>query len=92
MASRPRPEHPARAGSGGDHSADDSVELLEENCVQLPFPAYPLGDEDHAIRWFVGQDALLRDDGMAVLARGRTAADLDRVRDLIPGDWLNDYR
>ncbi|MEU9376547.1 SMI1/KNR4 family protein [Streptomyces sp. NPDC048255] len=71
---------------------DDSIGLLEENCVQLPFPAYPVGEEDHATRWFMGQDALLRDDGMAVLARGRTAEDLDRVRDLIPGDWLNDYR
>ncbi|GAB2797905.1 hypothetical protein GCM10027073_32430 [Streptomyces chlorus] len=71
---------------------DDSIERLEENCIQLPFPAYPLGEEDHATRWFLGHDALLRDDGMAILARGRTAEDLDRVRDLIPGDWLNDYR
>jgi hypothetical protein len=29
---------------------------------------------------------------MAILARGRTAEDLDHVRDLIPGDWLNDNR
>jgi hypothetical protein len=40
-----------------------------------------------------GPDALLRDDdGMAVVARGRREGDLDRIRDLIPGDWLNDYR
>ncbi|MET9959489.1 SMI1/KNR4 family protein [Streptomyces sp. NPDC006326] len=72
---------------------DTSIELLEENALRLPFPAYPIGEEEHAIRWFLGQDVLLRDDdGMAVLARGRTAEDLDRVRDLIPGDWLNDYR
>ncbi|MEV4430910.1 SMI1/KNR4 family protein [Streptomyces sp. NPDC049602] len=72
---------------------DDSIELLEENTVRLPFPAYPIGEEEHAIRWFLGQDVLLRDDdGTAILARGRTAEDLDRVRDLIPGDWLNDYR
>ncbi|UQX04592.1 SMI1/KNR4 family protein [Streptomyces sp. RerS4] len=71
---------------------DDSIELLEENCVQLPFPAYPLGENDYATRWFLGQNALLRDDGMAILARGRTTEDLDRVRDLIPGDWLNDHR
>lgn len=69
------------------------VELLEKNSTRLPFPAYPLGEEEHAIRWFLGQDVLLRDDGgMAVLARGRTVEDLDRVRDLIPGDWLNDPR
>lgn len=72
---------------------DNSIERLEENAVRLPFPAYPIGEEEHASRWFRGQDVLLRDDGGgAVLARGRTAEDLDRVRDLIPGDWINDYR
>ncbi|MFE2154473.1 SMI1/KNR4 family protein [Streptomyces lavendulae] len=71
---------------------DDSIELLEKNTVRLPFPAYPMGEEEQPIRWFLGRDALLREDGMAVLARGRTAEDLDRVRDLIPGDWLNDQR
>ncbi|MFH8371170.1 SMI1/KNR4 family protein [Streptomyces sp. NPDC018031] len=71
----------------------DSIDLLEANTVQLPFPAYPIGQEEHTIRWFLGQDVLLRDDGgMAILARGRTAEDLDRVRDLLPGDWINDDR
>lgn len=69
---------------------DDSVELLEANAVRLPFPAYPAGE---GTRWFLGQDVLLRDDdGAAILARGRTAEDLERVRDLIPGEWLNDCR
>ncbi|MGW0885668.1 SMI1/KNR4 family protein [Streptomyces sp. NPDC002671] len=69
---------------------DDSVELLETNSVRLPFPTYPIGEET---RWFLGRDVLLRDDdGAAILARGRTAEDLDRVRELIPGDWLNDIR
>ncbi|MFD7560994.1 SMI1/KNR4 family protein [Streptomyces sp. NPDC059835] len=74
--------------------ADESdVESLEENFVRLPFPVYPIGDEQNGSRWFLGQGALLRDDaGAAIFARGRTAEDLDRVRDLIPGDWLNDYR
>ncbi|MGW7256401.1 SMI1/KNR4 family protein [Streptomyces sp. NPDC054834] len=72
---------------------DDSIELLEASSVRLPFPAYPAGEEVSGTRWFLGQDVLLRDDdGMAILARGRTAEDLDRVRDLIPGEWLNDYR
>ncbi|WP_372350898.1 SMI1/KNR4 family protein [Streptomyces sp. KL116D] len=67
----------------------DSLELLETNSVRLLFPAYPIGEET---RWFLGQDVLLRDDdGAAVLARGRTADNLDRIRALIPGDWLNDY-
>ncbi|MGY3334090.1 hypothetical protein ACVW0K_000189 [Streptomyces filamentosus] len=71
---------------------DDVIGLLEENTVRLPFPAYPPGQENGS-RWLLGQDVLLREDaGVAVLARGRTPADLDRVRDLIPGDWLNDPR
>ncbi|MFI8423693.1 SMI1/KNR4 family protein [Streptomyces sp. NPDC085479] len=71
---------------------DGSVEFLEENAVRLPFPAYPAGEEN-GHRWFLCQDVLLREDaGVAILARGRTTADLDRVRGLIPGDWLNDCR
>ncbi|GGX63829.1 SMI1/KNR4 family protein [Streptomyces fructofermentans] len=72
---------------------DETAELLEEHCVPLAFPAYPTSAEEQATRWFLGPDVLIRsDDGMAVLARGRTAGDLERVRDLIPGDWLDDYR
>ncbi|MFV2120313.1 SMI1/KNR4 family protein [Streptomyces sp. Act-28] len=69
---------------------DGSLRLLEANSVRLPFPAYPAGE---GTRWFLCRDVLLRDDaGAAVLARGRTTEDLDRVRDLVPGDWLNDPR
>jgi hypothetical protein len=69
---------------------EDTPELLETNCVRLAFPAYLIAEET---RWFLGHDVLLRDDdGGAVLARGRTAEDLERVRDLIPGDWLDDHR
>ncbi|MET9950502.1 hypothetical protein ABZ135_02995 [Streptomyces sp. NPDC006339] len=68
----------------------DSLELLKAHSVRLPFPVYLDGADT---RWFLGQDVLLRDDdGTAVLARGRTAEALDRLRDLIPGDWLNDCR
>ncbi|MER5809086.1 SMI1/KNR4 family protein [Streptomyces sp. NPDC002033] len=72
---------------------DDAMEVLEQNCARLPFPAYPMGEEEHSIRWFLGRDVLLRDDdGMALLARGRTEAALNEIRDLLPGDWLNDAR
>ncbi|MEV6681056.1 SMI1/KNR4 family protein [Streptomyces erythrochromogenes] len=72
------------------HSEDDSIELLERHCARLPFPSYPIGEEGYGIRWFLGPDVLVRDDdGMALLARGRTVRDLDRLRELIPGDWLN---
>ncbi|MEW2127432.1 SMI1/KNR4 family protein [Streptomyces sp. NPDC007259] len=69
---------------------DDGLELVETNFVRLPFPAYPVDEET---RWFLGQDVLVRDDdGAAILARGRTPEAMDRVRDVIPGDWLNDCR
>ncbi|MFI5634947.1 SMI1/KNR4 family protein [Streptomyces sp. NPDC051664] len=72
---------------------DYGVELLEQNCSRLPFPAYPVGEEEHPTRWFLGDDVLLRDDdGMFLLARGRTEAALNGVRDLLQGDWLNDFR
>lgn len=72
---------------------EGNVESLGEHFVRLPFPVYPIGQEEHGSRWFLGQDALIRDDaGAAIFARGRTAEDLNRVRDLIQGDWVNDYR
>ncbi|UQI46404.1 hypothetical protein M1P56_19665 [Streptomyces sp. HU2014] len=85
--------HWAGALERGDGWAEaDSVELLEENSVRLPFPAYPTGEEGYEVRWFLGRDVLLREDGVALLARGRTAGDLDRLRDLIPGDRVDDCR
>ncbi|MFD8827156.1 SMI1/KNR4 family protein [Streptomyces sp. NPDC059605] len=67
--------------------------LLEQKCVRLPFPSYPACENGSGIRWFLGPDALLRDDdGAALYARGRTEEALDGIRDLIPGDWLNDFR
>ncbi|KJY32915.1 SMI1/KNR4 family protein [Streptomyces sp. NRRL S-495] len=72
---------------------DHGVDLLEKNCTRLAFPTYPMGEEEHPIRWFLGRDVLLRDDdGMALLARGRTEAALDAIRGLLPGEWLNDHR
>lgn len=56
---------------------DHGVEVLEENCTRLPFPAYPMGDEEHGTHWFLGRDVPLRDDdGTALLPRGRTATAL----------------
>ncbi|MFF3015668.1 SMI1/KNR4 family protein [Streptomyces sp. NPDC057939] len=71
---------------------DHGVDLVEQNCTRLPFPAYPMCEEEDTIRWFLGDDVLLRDDGIGLLARGRSEAALDGIRDLLPGDWLNDFR
>ncbi|MGW2180284.1 hypothetical protein ACWCXX_19675 [Streptomyces sp. NPDC001732] len=67
--------------------------LLQQKCVRLPFPAYPACEKEAGTRWFLGSGVLLRDDdGAALYARGRTEEALDGIRDLVPGDWLNDFR
>ncbi|MFC9861167.1 MULTISPECIES: SMI1/KNR4 family protein [unclassified Streptomyces] len=71
---------------------DDTLALLEQNCTRLPFPPCPSSEKEPGTRWFLGADVLLRDDGIALLACGRTEAALDSLRDLLPGDWLNDFR
>ncbi|MFB7209368.1 SMI1/KNR4 family protein [Streptomyces sp. NPDC056255] len=72
---------------------DQGIEALERVCTRLPSPAYPFCDAEPGIRWFLGDDVLVRDDGgTGVLARGRTEEGINRIRDLIPGDWLNDPR
>ncbi|WP_351229414.1 SMI1/KNR4 family protein [Streptomyces sp. NPDC002133] len=71
--------------------APDEADLkeLERHGTRLPLPACP-PDEDPATRWFLRGDVLLRDDaGAWLMARGRTEEALDRVRDLMDGDWLN---
>ncbi|MGW1847527.1 SMI1/KNR4 family protein [Streptomyces sp. NPDC001966] len=76
-----------------DDFDDQGIETLERLCTRLPFPAYPVGEAEPGIRWFLGDDVLVRDDGgMVVLARGRTEEGINGIRDLIPGDWLNDPR
>ncbi|MEO3975064.1 SMI1/KNR4 family protein [Streptomyces sp. CAU 1734] len=71
---------------------DGDIELLEEHAVQLPFPPYPIGEEENGGRWFLAGDVLLYDGGgMSLLARGRTLEGLDRIRELIPGDWLDEH-
>ncbi|MFJ8828363.1 SMI1/KNR4 family protein [Streptomyces sp. NPDC102467] len=71
---------------------EDGIDVLERNCTRLPFPGYPLGEEEPGVRWFLGANVLVRDDeGEVLLARARTEDALDRMRELIPGDWLNDY-
>lgn len=76
--------------SDHDDPGEAGVDLLERHYAPLPFPEYPSGQKPPGIRWFLGPDVLLRDDQrVALLARARTEAALDRVRDRIPGDWLN---
>ncbi|WP_330343238.1 hypothetical protein [Streptomyces sp. NBC_00557] len=70
---------------------DDSLELLETNSARLPFPVHTPSVRRHG-----GSCAKTSSCAMTMgrpsRPRGRTMEDLDRVRDLIPDDWLNDYR
>ncbi|MFD6953388.1 hypothetical protein A6A08_26050 [Nocardiopsis sp. TSRI0078] len=67
---------------------EEDLRMLEETCVRLPFPRYPEGGNGPGVRWFLGQDVLVRDDGAGLLVRGLTAEALDRFHDLTRGEWL----
>jgi hypothetical protein len=45
--------------------ADKSVDLLEVNSVRLPLPTYPIGEGEGRMQRLLGQDVLLRDNGIA---------------------------
>ncbi|WP_431677160.1 SMI1/KNR4 family protein [Kitasatospora sp. KL5] len=69
---------------------DETLHLVEEQYVQLPFPDYPVGSEQPGSRWFAGDDVLLRVDGGDFLyARALTPEALADLRKALPGDWLN---
>lgn len=69
---------------------EKALRLVEEQYVQLPFPAYPTSAVTGGSRWFAGADVLLReDDGAVLLVRTRTVPALDELRAAVPGDWLN---
>ncbi|MCM2387994.1 SMI1/KNR4 family protein [Streptomyces albipurpureus] len=70
-----------------DEVEDGHLEALEADFTRLPFPLI----EDS--RWYVGEDVLVREDGRAVLhARARSSQALDRLRDRLPGYWIEDDR
>jgi hypothetical protein len=68
-----------------------AVRTLETRFRQLPMPAYPLWPEPDgpAVRWFLSDGALLRDDGQAWLwVRATSTEGLATVRRALPGEWL----
>jgi hypothetical protein len=83
------------AGEGRhDNRALDEADIirLEEQYERLPFPDYPAWWQPavrKAIRWFGGPGALLREDSRTWLwVLAQNAASLARVRDALPGEWL----
>lgn len=83
---------PFELGDFRDDLDEAQSESLGGRFTPLPFPAYPPG-EDPGARWYAGTDVILREEDRTWLwARARTEEALDRVRDDLPGDWLNDPR
>jgi hypothetical protein len=59
----------------------------EETGLRELFRELPLVGRE--LRWFAGDDVLIREfDGFCLSARARTAEALDRLHDAVPGDWL----
>jgi hypothetical protein len=70
----------------------DLDEPLDNRFVLLPCPSYP-GEPGEWGRWFAGSDVILREEGGVCLSvRARSEEALNRVRDALPGDWVNDCR
>ncbi|MEU0270266.1 SMI1/KNR4 family protein [Streptomyces sp. NPDC006307] len=58
------------------------IAAVERLFRELP----PVG---RGMRWFSGEDVLIRElEGFCVYARARTEAALERLREAVPGDWL----
>ncbi|MBE1458724.1 hypothetical protein H4W79_002938 [Nocardiopsis terrae] len=68
--------------------AEEDLRMLEETCLRLPSPDRPGEGSGPGMRWFLGQDVLVRDDGAGLLVRGLTPEALVRFRDLTRGEWL----
>jgi len=70
---------------------DTTLTALVRNFTRLSFPDYPLWPEPDGrpVRWFGDNRVLLRDDGgLWLWVHARTMEALDRVRALLPGDWI----
>lgn len=70
---------------------DEAIHALEERFRRLPMPDYPLWAEPNGrpMRWFSGEDAVLRDDaGVWLWVRAASSEGIAAVRHALPGDWL----
>ncbi len=72
------------------HDGDEG--RLAAGLVRVPLPDYPTsGVFGPGVRWFAGDDVIVRDDARAWLtARAAAPAALDAARSLLPGAWPGD--
>ena len=79
-------------GNVDNRDMDDAARaVLSATFDRLPLPVFPFwaGMLGSGIRWFVGPDVLLREDGGTWLwVHGRTPEAVQAVRHRLPGDWL----
>jgi hypothetical protein len=77
---------------GDNRGLDDAaLEALESSYAPLGLPAYELWalPGGPSVRWFSGDDILLRDDCRHWLwVHARTTAGLEHARQVLPGEWL----
>lgn len=78
---------------GNRELSDDEASMLEQRFARLPLPDYPTSQTTvPAVRWFAGQDVIIRDDQRTwIWVRARTTDALDQICIELPGDWIMDY-
>jgi hypothetical protein len=71
---------------------DSDLDGVSEALTRIPLPSYPMwADQRMEVSWYAGRDQLVRLDGTDWLwACGRTEEALHKLRELIPGDWLDE--
>ncbi len=67
---------------------------LHAGYSRVDLPDYPMwaSEDDSPVRWYAAPGRLVRRDGLQdqswIHARGRTVADLDAIREDLPGPWV----
>ncbi|MFJ8045440.1 SMI1/KNR4 family protein [Kitasatospora sp. NPDC096147] len=85
-------------GSNGHYDAcelpDPLLPALHSGYLRVDLPDHPMwaSEEDSPVRWYSAPGRLVRRDGVQdqswIHARGRTSADLERIRGDLPGPWV----
>ncbi|MFD9003020.1 SMI1/KNR4 family protein [Streptomyces sp. NPDC059582] len=73
---------------------DTLTPRLDARYVRVALPDHPMwaSEDDSPVRWYAAPGRLVRRDGLQdhswIHARGRTATDLEAIREELPGPWV----